>query len=243
MIFEFLTRLDHSVFAFVNSLAGRSRLLDHLVRYIDHSQFLKFGLILAVLVWFWFRGREHDEERQVRERIIVAVVAGFFVAFFTRFLGELLPAKMIPAMDPAYHFKALIDAPAIGSAGLGLNSFPSDHAGLFYALAMGVWYISKKTGWLMFVYGFLVIGVVRVFSGHHSPADMVAGMLIGVAVGWLFNRRWVRKSLATPAMRWLSKSPGSFYVCFFLAICQIYTIFDEMSLLGRVVIRELGRFF
>jgi undecaprenyl-diphosphatase len=64
----------------------------------------------------------------------------------------------------------------------GFGAFPSDHAALFAALAVGLFGWSVRAG----VAGLLVAGVfslARVAVGFHYPSDMVAGAAIGAALG------------------------------------------------------------
>ena len=55
------------------------------------------------------------------------------------------------------------------------NSFPSDHAGLFYALATTIFLVSRRTGIIMFIYVTLVVIVPRLYLLLHYPTDIMAG--------------------------------------------------------------------
>jgi undecaprenyl-diphosphatase len=66
----------------------------------------------------------------------------------------------------------------------GFGAFPSDHAALFFAVAAGLFAWSWRLG----LAGLLVAGALslaRIAVGFHYPSDMVAGALLGGALGGL----------------------------------------------------------
>ena len=65
-----------------------------------------------------------------------------------------------------------------------LSSFPSDHAALFFTLAVGIYFASRRAGWFCFIYySLLFICLPRVYLGEHYPTDIVAGAAIGMVPG------------------------------------------------------------
>jgi membrane-associated phospholipid phosphatase len=66
-------------------------------------------------------------------------------------------------------------------------SFPSDHAVMAGAVAMGLFLVSRRLG-LVALVAALLMAFTRVYVGAHYPADVVAGLALGavvVALGWL----------------------------------------------------------
>ena len=61
----------------------------------------------------------------------------------------------------------------------GWSSFPSDHATLFFALAIGIGLVSRVAGRLILVHAIFVVSLPRVYLGLHYPTDIVAGAFIG----------------------------------------------------------------
>ena len=66
-------------------------------------------------------------------------------------------------------------------------SFPSDHASAAYAIAFAVFCFDRVVG-SIFLAAATVIAVGRVFIGAHYPADVAAGMLVGLACALLVVR-------------------------------------------------------
>jgi membrane-associated phospholipid phosphatase len=66
-------------------------------------------------------------------------------------------------------------------------SFPSDHAVMAGAVAMGLFLVSRRIG-LVALVAALLMAFTRVYVGAHYPDDVIAGLALGagvVALGWL----------------------------------------------------------
>jgi undecaprenyl-diphosphatase len=66
-------------------------------------------------------------------------------------------------------------------------SFPSDHATAAFAIAFGILFVARRTGWLFLAWAAL-IGISRVLAGMHYPTDVLAGALVGLGSGFLTAR-------------------------------------------------------
>ena len=65
-------------------------------------------------------------------------------------------------------------------------AFPSGHATFFTALAVMIFFINKKVGYV-FMFFALLIGIGRVAAGVHFPIDILGGILLGSIVSIIFN--------------------------------------------------------
>ena len=86
-------------------------------------------------------------------------------------------------------------------------SFPSDHATMAGAAAVGLWLVSRRLGVVATVLA-VVMAATRVYVGVHYPFDVLAGLVLGGLVsllGWLLVRgvavRLVERAAAQPRLR------------------------------------------
>ena len=63
-----------------------------------------------------------------------------------------------------------------------LGSFPSDHAGFFLALALGIWFASRRFGFVALVWTLCVIYPSKLISGQHNLLDITARALVGAVL-------------------------------------------------------------
>src|SRR5437016_13857490 len=73
-----------------------------------------------------------------------------------------------------------------------LGSFPSDHAGFFIAISLGIWLASRRLGWIALGWTVSVILMGKMISGQHTPLDIAAGAAVAVAEVSIiqFAARW-----------------------------------------------------
>jgi len=122
-----------------------------------------------------------------------------------------------------------------------LSSFPSDHAALFFALAVAIFFASRRAGWFAFFYSLVLICLPRVYLGEHYPTDVMAGAAIGMFPVWLSNLPAIRKPLTGWALRWMDSNPSQFYCFAFIVTYQVAELFDPaLKMLHFMVYRRIG---
>ena len=84
-----------------------------------------------------------------------------------------------------------------------LGSFPSDHAGFFIAISLGIWLASRRLGLLALGWSVFVILAGKMISGQHTPLDVAAGATVAI-VELAIVQYLVRKKLGG----WLEKLSG-----------------------------------
>jgi membrane-associated phospholipid phosphatase len=103
-----------------------------------------------------------------------------------------------------------------------LGSFPSDHAGFYFALALGIFLAHRRAGAIALAWTLVVILFSRIVTGMHSPLDIAVGAGIGAAIllplQWLFGR-WGKK-LLNPVWGWTQRYPGLAGALLFLALFE-----------------------
>jgi len=229
---------DHALILAINQYAGRSRVFDEFVVQLSTTDLLKGGVVLGVLWWLWFSAR--PDSRAVRVRLLATLAAGAIAAVAGRLLADSLPFRARPLHEPRLPFHLPYTE---GIAQLrNFSSFPSDHAMLFSALAVGVLFVSRRAGIFLLLWTFFVVLMPRLYMGLHYPSDLLGGMAFGAIIACVLQLRAVRERLAAPLLGWLEYQPASFYATMYLATLQIGTLFADvrglLALLAQVLHRR-----
>jgi undecaprenyl-diphosphatase len=222
-------RFDWSLLSFINRFVGRSRLFDEMVVYVSDSGFIRGGIPAALLWWAWFDHEGTSQNKDARERIASAIVACVASVCVARVIALVLPFRERPIGDLSngLHFPA-----AMINWG-AWSSFPSDHAIMFFTLTTCLFFISRTLGWIALVDTVCLVCLPRIYIGVHYPSDIVAGAAIGVAVGFISNRRVLRGYIGTGALKWMRAHPGSFYAALFLFTFQLTVLFWDALFLAK----------
>lgn len=231
--------IDLTIISHVNSLSRHSMFLDQFMAFLAHNPLLKGGVLATIIWWLWSSGS--GQRPFVREHIIATVLLCFPAIALARGLAAFLPFRLRPVHETGIGFLTpygvnldILD---------GWSSFPSDHAVLFFALATGIFFISRRIGVFAFIYVSLVISLPRIYLGLHYPTDVFAGALLGIAMGWAGNTYIVRNRRFLAAMDWLWSRPGLFYPSFFLVTYQVADLFSSSRGLLRSGIKVIKALF
>lgn len=174
--------MDVSAFHFLNSLSGRSPILDGLIVFSAvHLAYL--ALALAALFILKIRGTKERILCFVRIALACLLAKSVIVDTLWFFHDRVRPFEALPGVRQIIY----VDNP----------SFPSGHAALFFALAVSVFYLTKSRSWrALFMVLAAVIGVARVAAGLHWPSDVLGGAFVGFASAaliWFLMRDMVAK--------------------------------------------------
>lgn len=223
-----LNSFDADVISFLNQFAHRSWTFDSLVMIVGFNPLIKGGVITSLMWWAWFRPGAN--KTRDREFLVYGIVACFLAVLAARTIADALPFRERPLVNAALHFQLPYRADP-GSV-IGWSSFPSDHAAVFFALGTCILFVSRGAGILALSHAFFVISLPRVYMGVHYPTDILAGVLIGVAIASSAKIVVVRTTVTRPAMRWLEKDPATFYAALFLLTYLITVTFDPLRKVG-----------
>lgn len=166
----------------INGYAGNSELIDQTVDHISNNYLFKGAIPLVFFWYFW--ARESADRKERRKRLLALLVTAIAGIGLGRGLALLLPFKARPIADP----EASLNTP-MGQFDPPLSewsSFPSDHAVMFFTIAVAFAWISRPASVLLLIHALVVVSLPRVFLGLHWPSDIVAGAFLGVILAIAF---------------------------------------------------------
>lgn len=157
----------------------------------------ELGLLLFAVLFIaaWWRARRGDPRA-----LAVAVLAplGTAVAYVCSELIKSGIDEERPCRAVAGALPSLVDCPAYGDW-----SFPSNHATIAAAAAVGLALAWPRIGWLTVPMAILM-AFSRVFVGVHYPHDVAVGLLLGTVVAFV-----VVRGVARPGARVAEAMRGS----------------------------------
>ena len=202
-VFSRLSALNDQLLLLVNSVAGRSWLFDTVVAFVLDNDLAKAGVIGCCFLAAWYGGRSTDSTTTRRRILITTLIAATLVITTTKLLSksiflprpeiqsqkiyrlegeQLVEMKRMPVrfmLDETSQkdYRALLSGEVESN---DLGSFPSDHAGFFITIALGIWLASRRLGWLALSWTVFVILAGKVISAQHTPFDVAAGAAVAV---------------------------------------------------------------
>ena len=198
-----LTNLNEQLLAGMNGMAGRSWFFDSLVALTQENDLIKAGLIGCCFFAAWYSGKTQDQTGARRKVLLVTLVAAVCVLATTKVLSHsvFLPRPAIESQK-IYHLsgdslvemkRANVRVPLdeesqkdhrdllngdVNSNDLG--SFPSDHAGFFLVISLGIFFASRRIGLVALGWTVFVILAGKMIQAQHAPFDIAAGAAVAI---------------------------------------------------------------
>ena len=169
--------MNNNLFFFLYSFSHQYVFLDKII--IFTAEILPYFVILFAIIFMLVH---HDVIRSKKP----------FVAFIKRWKEiTLVFFTSVTAWVLAYILKYLFHTPRPFIVFNNVSTliketdyaFPSGHATAFMALAMSIFFIHKKAGYVFIAFA-LLIGLARVMAGVHFPVDIIGGFAIGILVAF-----------------------------------------------------------
>jgi len=226
---------DRRIVLFVNRFVHHSPPLDKLIVYITDNQLLTGGILMALLWWAW--AESGDKEHKKRETLFFGLIGSILVGFVARFIGWCAPFRVRPLHNPDLHL-ALPYGMDPGTL-MGWNSFPSDHAAVYFCLAASIWMVSRRLGAIALADATFVICLPRLYEGVHYPTDLLAGTILGLGMASLAQFDRLRIATMRPMWTWLDRRPGPFYATLFFCTAEVGTGFQIVRDIAKTALGVL----
>jgi undecaprenyl-diphosphatase len=177
--------VDYRVYHAIDEFSRDHRWLAHAA-----NAFETFGVVLyaVAVVLLWLATRP-GEERRWKVAALAGAASGALALLVNQAIAKLVWDRPRPyeTHPGAYHLSSSRDP-----------SFPSDHASAAFGIAFGIFFVAPRVGSVFLVVAAL-ISIGRVVVGAHYPADVLAGLGVGlvVAAAVVF--------LARPVLEWIAR--------------------------------------
>jgi undecaprenyl-diphosphatase len=232
---------DQFIINLLHHISANSPWLNNFMYFISDNDFLASGIVVSVFWFFWFHNDQQDILVQKRKKIINALIGCLIAIVIGRLLTHILPFTVRPVLNPdlanLFPFQRAADDLNLN------NSMPSDHAILYFALATGIFLISKKVGIITFIYIFLIGNFPRIYLGYHYPIDIFVGAMVGILITLLYSKIWISDVINERVLKFSTNYTGLFYVLFFLLTYQIGTMFDSLRDIQHYLLTAARQFF
>lgn len=222
--------LNLATFNWLGQYTTASPAFNQILHYMAGSDLVKGFPFMGVIWFFWFR--DLDSKSNAR-RIIIATLIGCIVAVgIARSINNLGPFQPRPIANLALPHPDYVGLPTSESQDLYLwNSFPSDHAALFFGLATGIFLISKIWGVCTYFYVLIFIALPRIYLGLHYATDVLAGAILGAVFVFLCNRMRFTHLYEARCTSLARRYPAAFQATIFICTTEICLMFYDVRLL------------
>ncbi|MEK7088548.1 MAG: phosphatase PAP2 family protein [Patescibacteria group bacterium] len=159
--------MNDTIFYFFYNLAHQSVFFDKLVVFFADT-FPYIVILFAVIYLFFYK-------KDWKDFFIIFISSGFawLLSYIFKFLFHTgRPFDIFPKVISLFNESGY--------------AFPSGHATFFMALAVALFFLDKKVGYIFIFFAFL-IGIARIIAGIHFPIDILGGFIIGFVIAYFLK--------------------------------------------------------
>ena len=175
--------MNNTIFFSLYNLAHQSNFLDKI--FIFCAEYLPYLAVIFIIIFvaYHYAG---EFEWQKPFAVIKKRFREIYLIFAPAILGwivvEILK-DIFASPRPFIKFAESVNPLFVHG---GMDSFPSGHATFFGALALSVFFVNKKMGYLFILFA-LIIGFARIISGIHFPIDILCVYILGIIIVLIFH--------------------------------------------------------
>ena len=256
---SWLWSLNIQVYDALNGLAGQSWYFDTLTGAALSSNLVKAGVIGACFMYAWLSGNDAAQISARRKILLVTLLASVFVLATTKSLSKtvFLPRPFILA-EKTFHLEEdqLVETPRLEYAAAAdeeteksylelkrgkiaqndMGSFPSDHAGFFFTIALGIFLAYRRVGIIALAWTIFVPLMAKVILGQHYPIDILAGAAVGtgilLALQFLFKKLGDR--VLSPITDWTLAHSALSAALMFIVIFEVSSTLEGVRKVGKL---------
>ncbi|KAF3998015.1 phosphatase PAP2 family protein [Glaciimonas immobilis] len=222
--------LNLAVFNWLSQYTTVSAAFNQILHYIAGSDLVKGFPFMGVIWFFWFR--DIDSKSNGRRTIIATLIGCIIAVGIARSVNNLGPFQPRPIANQALPHLNYVGLPQSETQDLYIwNSFPSDHSALFFALATGIFLLSRRWGIYAYFYVLLFIALPRIYLGLHYTTDVLAGAFLGTAFVFLCNQMRFIRLYDDQCTALAQRFPAAFQAIIFICGTEICLMFYDVRLL------------
>jgi undecaprenyl-diphosphatase len=230
-----MNSFDTHVTLFLNQFANKWPWFDWLVSYGYSTNLIGVGGTVALAWCALFDRKTEDRLSKDRELLLGAFIFCGVATLVARGLALSLPFRVRPRWTAGFDFH--IPYASNSTTLMNWSSFPSDHAALLYALAVGILFVSRRLGLLALGWVAVTISFPAIYLGVHWTTDVLVGACIGVGFAYCSKIRPVRQSISRFTTSWQQQQIGVFFAVLFLWSYQIVNLFEDGRRLLKGILR------
>jgi undecaprenyl-diphosphatase len=224
---------DSAAVSFLNKFVGKSPLLDGFVELISDT-FIFQGVLFVTLLWFiWFK----DKAEESRIRLLKGGLATVLTGPLSRLLQLTLTVHSRPLGNPALKLATPIGVDP--ERWNHWNSFPSDHAALFFALATLICMHNRRLGAFALLWA-TITSSTRIYLGYHYPIDILGGAALGFCMIIGLQKLPFPRGISR-ILEWERNAPSSFYAAAFIVSYQTGTLFNDVRAIVHLFVQCVFR--
>lgn len=164
--------MNMELFRLINNLANKNIVLDKIMIFFSKDVPYIFMAVIAI-VFILGVTKKNCDYRKVAFNTFVITVINLILSFI---IGGIYYVDR-----PFVHNKVNLLLPHATDA-----SFPSDHATGTMSIALGITKYNKLLGRMLTVIS-IIVGLSRVYVGHHYPMDVIGAYIIVFGTSYLYN--------------------------------------------------------